>query len=56
MVILQVADATLLTRVLGRRMDPETGKIYHIEVTVAPSHAVARALLSLARAARERAG
>jgi len=34
--MLQVPDDVLLKRVLGRRMDPETGKIYHIEMNPVP--------------------
>lgn len=35
-VVLQVPDEVLLKRVLGRRMDPESGKIYHIELSPVP--------------------
>ncbi|KAJ1617737.1 adenylate kinase-domain-containing protein, partial [Pavlovales sp. CCMP2436] len=38
-IVLQVPDETLLKRVLGRRMDPETGKIYHIEMSPVPDDA-----------------
>lgn len=34
--MLQVPDDVLLRRVLGRRMDPETGKIYHVEMSPVP--------------------
>jgi adenylate kinase len=35
-IVLQVPDETLLARVLGRRMDPETSKIYHTELNPVP--------------------
>jgi adenylate kinase len=35
-VVLQVPDEVLLQRVLGRRMDPVTGKIYHVEFDPVP--------------------
>lgn len=37
--MLQVPDEVLLKRVLGRRMDPETGTIYHIEFNPVPDDA-----------------
>lgn len=36
MIVLQVPDEVLLARVLGRRMDPETGTIYHLEFNPVP--------------------
>ncbi|KAK2951741.1 putative Adenylate kinase, chloroplastic [Blattamonas nauphoetae] len=36
-ILLNVADEILMSRALGRRLDPETGKIYHIETNPPPS-------------------
>lgn len=35
-VLLQVPEETLRKRILGRRMDPETGKIYHLDLNPVP--------------------
>lgn len=37
--MLRVPDEVLLKRVLGRRMDPQTGTIYHVEFNPVPSDA-----------------
>mmetsp|Transcript_43699 Transcript_43699/g.71324 ORF Transcript_43699/g.71324 Transcript_43699/m.71324 type:complete len:739 (+) Transcript_43699:105-2321(+) len=39
-VLLDVPDEVLVRRVVGRRLDPETGKIYHLEFSPPESEAV----------------
>jgi len=39
---LEVPDDVLVERVVGRRMDPETGKIYHIKFNPPPEEIVGR--------------
>ena len=34
--LLEVPESILVERVVGRRLDPETGKIYHLKVTQSP--------------------
>jgi len=43
-VFLEVADDLLVERACGRRMDPETGKIYHIKYNPAPDEEIAARL------------
>jgi adenylate kinase len=38
----QVPDDVLVERVVGRRLDPETGKIYHIKFAPPPAEVVSR--------------
>jgi len=39
---LQTPDNVLIERVIGRRSDPETGKVYHLKFNPPPSDAVSR--------------
>jgi len=39
--LLEVPDDVLIDRVVGRRMDPETGKIYHLTFNPPPSEEIA---------------
>lgn len=41
-VLLEVADALILERVIGRRSDPETGNIYHLKFNPPPPEAEGR--------------
>eukprot|EP01006_Ploeotia_vitrea_P046339 TRINITY_DN67017_c6_g2_i1.p2 TRINITY_DN67017_c6_g2~~TRINITY_DN67017_c6_g2_i1.p2 ORF type:complete len:227 (-),score=133.93 TRINITY_DN67017_c6_g2_i1:29-688(-) len=43
-VLLDVPDEVLVERVIGRRTDPETGKIYHVKFNPPPSEEVANRL------------
>lgn len=36
-VLIEVPDALIVERITGRRMDPETGDIYHVEFNPAPA-------------------
>lgn len=40
--LLEVPDDTVVARALGRRMDPDTGKIYHLEFLPPPPEAESR--------------
>uniref|UniRef100_A0A6B2LI49 Adenylate kinase active site lid domain-containing protein n=1 Tax=Arcella intermedia TaxID=1963864 RepID=A0A6B2LI49_9EUKA len=44
-IILDVPDETLVERVTGRRMDPVTGKIYHIKYSPAPTPEIQERLI-----------
>lgn len=39
---MQVPDEILIERVVGRRLDPETGKIYHLKYFPPPEEIVGR--------------
>ena len=41
-ILLNVPDETLIERVVGRRLDPETGKIYHVTFKPPPADIVSR--------------
>lgn len=41
-VLIEVADALILERVIGRRSDPETGNIYHLKFNPPPAEAMSR--------------
>ena len=43
---MNVPDEKLVDRVVGRRMDPETGKIYHLTFSPPESEEVAARLVS----------
>ncbi len=40
--LLEVPDEVLVERVVGRRLDPETGKIYHLKFAPPPPEVVSR--------------
>lgn len=40
--LLEVPDEMLIARVVGRRLDPETGDIYHLEYSPPPADIVDR--------------
>lgn len=40
--LLEVPDEMLIARVVGRRLDPETGDIYHLEYNPPPADVVDR--------------
>jgi adenylate kinase len=40
--LLDVADAILIERITGRRMDPETGRVYHVRFDPPPADVAAR--------------
>lgn len=40
--LLEVPDEMLIARVVGRRLDPETGDIYHLEYSPPPAEIVDR--------------
>lgn len=40
--LIEVPDAEIITRITGRRIDPVTGKIYHIQFDPAPAEIAAR--------------
>ena len=40
--VLEVPDEVLIERVVGRRMDPETGKIYHLKFNPPPADVAGR--------------
>lgn len=40
--LLNVPDEMLIARVVGRRLDPETGDIYHLEYNPPPADIVSR--------------
>lgn len=40
--VLEVPDEVLIERVVGRRMDPETGKIYHLKFNPPPADVAKR--------------
>lgn len=42
MALLQVPDEDLIERVVGRRMDPETGQIYHLTFKPPPKDSLER--------------
>ena len=42
---MNVPDDVLIERVLGRRTDPKTGKIYHLEFNPPPDDKVKRRLI-----------
>ena len=41
-VLIEVADALILERIIGRRSDPETGAIYHLKFNPPPPEAAGR--------------
>jgi len=41
-ILLEVPDAVLIERVVGRRLDPVTGKIYHVKFNPPPADIVSR--------------
>ncbi|MCH1591487.1 MAG: adenylate kinase [Candidatus Thalassarchaeaceae archaeon] len=41
-IMIQVPDEDIVERIVGRRMDPETGEIYHINFNPAPAHIESR--------------
>tara|TARA_B100001094_G_scaffold287173_1_gene302540 strand:+ start:123 stop:779 length:657 start_codon:yes stop_codon:yes gene_type:complete len=41
-IMIQVPDEDIVERIVGRRMDPETGEIYHINFHPAPAHVESR--------------
>ena len=41
-IMIQVPDEDIVERIVGRRMDPETGDIYHINFNPAPAHIESR--------------
>jgi len=41
-ILLEVPDEVLVERVVGRRLDPVTGKIYHLRFSPPPAEAVPR--------------
>jgi len=53
--LLQVPDEELITRVVGRRLDPETGEIYHLKYAPPPSEEIAARLTQRADDTEEKA-
>ena len=41
-VLIEVPDSRIVERVTGRRMDPETGDIYHVQFRPPPAHIASR--------------
>lgn len=41
-VLLNVPDEMLIQRVVGRRLDPDTGDIYHVDFSPPPAEIVGR--------------
>ena len=41
-ILLEVPDEVLIERVTGRRLDPETGKIYHMTFSPPPPRVISR--------------
>lgn len=46
--LLNVPDEMLIRRVVGRRLDPDTGDIYHVDFNPPPAEIVDRSVLNLA--------
>ena len=42
MLVLEVADELIVSRIVGRRSDPETGEIYHLQFKPPPADIVSR--------------
>lgn len=42
MISIEVPDEAIIQRIVGRRMDPETGEIYHVTFKPAPSEIESR--------------
>lgn len=44
--LLNVPDEMLIQRVVGRRLDPDTGDIYHLDFSPPPAEIVDRSVLN----------
>jgi adenylate kinase len=53
--LLEVPDDVLIARVVGRRMDPATGKIYHVEFNPPPADVPAERLVTRSDDTEEKA-
>lgn len=53
--VLEVPDDILVERVVGRRIDPETGEIYHVKFNPAPSAEIAARLVTRSDDTEEKA-
>ena len=42
MISIEVPDDSIVQRIVGRRMDPETGEIYHVDFKPAPESIIDR--------------